>query len=419
MFKRITLFLMVVVLAACSSAGSGPNTPLPTDPNAPTGPTDPSLPVDPNACTYVLTKNITVPSKLINTAASCDYLLEGFVEVSSTLVIEPGVRIVAKQDAILWVDGGQIEAVGRADARIVMEGLNHVSGYWDGIRFAEGRESNFAYFDLKDAGQTCSSLWCPEGALILDDVTVSFTNSSISNSYVHGLNIRSNVLITKFENNRFYNNVYAGVLTDANYVTALDAASDYYGEGAPNGRPYVQLYSGDLEDGKTRNWKKLNAPYYIGGYLNIDGGIVILEPGVELVFDEGAWLTMHGNGELRALGTAEQRVVFRGRKAEAGYWEGITFWDSDWDTNEFNYVEIYHSGNTDGLSNPFAAIRLRYQSTVKVSNSIIADNARYAIACDEQSNVVGSPTLILGEGNSFNRNDSGDIDPDCQAAMKP
>ncbi len=83
------------------------------------------------------------------------------MNISSTLTIDPGVQIVANQDAILWVDGGQIIANGTATAPISMEGLNPIAGYWQGIRFAVGRESSFDYFHLKDAGQVCSKPLLP------------------------------------------------------------------------------------------------------------------------------------------------------------------------------------------------------------------------------------------------------------------
>lgn len=407
-FMKLRLFSLACILTlaviACSDnqTPTNPNTNQPNNP--PTGNSD--------NCTYVLSDNITVPSKLVNTPSSCDYLLEGYVNVSSTLVIEPGVLIKAKQDAILWVDGGQIIANGTATAPITMEGLNHISGYWEGIRFAEGRESSFDYFHLKDAGQVCTSLWCPDAGFILDDVTVSFSNSSVSNSYVHGFHATGNVLFKRFENNRFYGNVWAGIVISANYIDFLDSASDYRGETNPNGNPYVLLANGDLESGETRVWKNLNAPYLISGYLNIEGGIVSIDPGATVVFDEKAWMTVRNNGALRAMGTADKRISFIGKVEKPGYWDGIRFWDSNWDTNEFSYVDFMHSGDTDNLLSAYGAVRLMYSSSLKVSNSTFANNAQFGVACDEPDE-FDTVTLILGAGNTFSNNAAGDIDPAC------
>ncbi|MCA9837853.1 MAG: hypothetical protein KC422_13125 [Trueperaceae bacterium] len=400
------LGVLVWALSACGGSSSPSNA---KDPN---NPTNPNQPGSSDNCTYILAENITVPSLLVNTPSTCDYILEGYVKVSSTLTIEPGVLIKARQDAILWIDGGQIIANGTANAPITMEGLNHISGYWEGIRFAEGRESSFDHFHLKDAGQVCTSLWCPDAGFILDDVTVSFSNSSVSNSYVHGFHATGDVLFKRFENNSFYGNVWAGVVMDANYLEFLDSASDYKGETSPNGTPYVLVANGSLETGDTRTWKNLNVPYLIGGYLNIEGGIVIIEPGTTVVFGEGSWMDVEGNGELRAIGTPDKRITFKGKVEKPGYWDGIKFRDSDWDTNEFSYVDFMHSGNTDSLLSSYGAVRMVYTSSLKINHSHFADNAEFAVACDE-SDAYDQVTLKLSE-NSFNNNAAGDIDADCR-----
>lgn len=414
--KKSVIPLFICFLVACGSNGTAPvplpnpTTPTNPDPNpTPADPDDPSQPIDGKSCTYVLSEDITVPSRLENTPAACDYLLEGFVDVSSTLTIDPGVVVVAKKDAIIWVDGGQIIAVGTPQQRIVMQGFNTISGYWDGIRFAEGRESQFEYFDLKDAGQVCSISWCPDAALILDDVTVSFANSSISNSYVHGLHMAGDVNLTKFENNRFYNNIWAGIVIDGNYAPLLDAASDYSGGAEPNGTPYVLIASGDQTEGREFRWKKLNTGYLIGSYFNVEGGRLVLEPGVEMVFDKEAWMWVDGNGVLEAVGTATEPIRFRGRVEQAGYWDGISFDDSPWEGNRLEYVDIRHAGNTEGLTNAFGGVRLEWGAQVYIANSTIADNNWFGVSCDDRENI-----LRLGSGNTFSNNAEGDVDPDCR-----
>ena len=413
LYVLLAPFALVAVLVGCSETTSPPA--LPGQP--PTDPTTP--PPTAGACALTISDDISVPTTLINTASMCDYLLEGFIKISSTLIIEPGVVIQASQDASLWVEGGQISAVGTPEARITLEGLNHIAGYWDGIRFVEGRESQFDYVDLKDAGQVCSIQWCPDAALILDDVTVSFANSTVSNSYVHGFHATGDVLFTRFENNRFYGNTWAGIVIDGNYAPVLDTASDYVGGAEPNGTPHVLISVGEQTAGEEFRWKKLNAPYLISGFFNVEGGTLILEPGVEMIFDEEAWMTVEGNGVLKAVGTAAEPIIFRGLVEQPGYWDGLTLWDSPWESNELSYVQMHHSGFVSGLSDAYGAVRLRYDSRININNSVISDNAQYGVACDEQSDYVGSPVLVLGLGNTFSNNASGDLDPTCDGAMTP
>ena len=145
----------------------------------------------------------------------------------------------------------------------------------------------------------------------------------------------------------------------------------------------------------------------------MEGGALVLEPGVEIVFGEESWLTVRGNGVLSAVGTAAAPITFRGLVAQPGYWDGITIWDSPWEGNVLSYVQIHHSGFTGGALDAYGAVRLRDDSRVNISSSVIADNAQFGVSCDEPSNYGGSPNLVLGAGNAFSNNAAGDIDPDC------
>ena len=398
----LCVLLMITVLAGCSESTAPPG--LPGQP-----PADPPPP-DGGACAVTLSEDVTVPTTLSNTASACDYLLDGFVEVSSTLTIEPGVVVRATQDASLWVEGGQLLAVGTPEARITLEGLNRVSGYWEGIRFAEGRESRLEYVDLKDAGQVCAVSYCPDAGLILDDVTVSLVNVSVSNSYVHGVSVSDTVLFTAFANNRFYGNTWSGIILPAQYVPLLDAGSDYSGQGAPNGDPYVFVGSGDLVEGVENRWRNLNAPYLIAGYLNVAGGVLALEPGVTVVFGEEAWLDVEGNGVLSAVGTADAPITLKGAVEKPGYWDGVTFDDSPWEENRLEHVHIRHSGNVDNALPAYGAVRLEDDARVRISHSLIEDNAQYGVACSDPEDDRNVLELVA---TTFRNNASGDVDPDC------
>ena len=404
--------LATLFLAGCSDTSGFPV----AQPGQP--PTIPGAPNDSGQCTYVLEDDITVPTTLINTPASCDYLLGrsgGFLTVSSTLIIEPGVVVQAEQDANIYVEGGAIIAVGDAQNRIVFEGVNHVAGYWGGVHFRSGRESRLEYVDLKDAGQVCSIIFCADAGLVLDDVAISVVSTTVSNSYVHGVDATRETRFTRFENNRFYNNTWAGIVVDGNNAPALDPLSDYAGGAEPNGTPYVVIVPSTQEAGEVFFWRKLNAPYLIASYFNVEGGTLVLEPGVELVFDEAGWMTVQGNGVLRAIGTAAEPVIFRGAVERPGYWDGLTIWDSPWEDNELSYVQIRHSGNTDKALYAYGAVRLRTSGRVNINNSVIADNAAFGVACDDPSysDFVGRHELFLGVGNTFSNNAAGDVDPVC------
>ena len=364
-------------------------------------------------CAATLDRNVTAPTTLVDRGDGCDYLLDGFVEVRSTLVIEPGVTVLASQDSTLWVDGGAIVANGTPDRRIRLAGLNAVAGYWHGIRFAEGRESSFANVDVADGGQVCTILFCPDAAVFVDAATLTFTDSTVSNSYVHGLQIARDVDVREFARNRFFANTWAGIVVDGNQVPTLDADSDYAGADAPNGTPYVLIGSGSQERGEVFDWKALSAPYLIGSYFDVEGGTLRLEPGTTVLFGAEGWMDVKGNGELVAVGTAERPIRFLGLQAEPGWWDGITFSDSYSNRNALVHVQVSHAGNTENLVSAWAGVRLEYDSYLYVSDSLFTDNAQWGIWCDEGGESVGMPTLELGPDVYGRDNGAGNLGPDC------
>mgnify|MGYP003865567913 CR=1 FL=1 len=367
---------------------------------------------DPNACAYVLDSDITSPTRLINTASYCDYLITDWIDVSSLLTIEPGTVIRSNPDERIIMDGGELQAVGTASQRIVFEGLASVQGYWRGIDVNSARNIVMDYVDIKDAGQVCSIIFCPDVGVYIDNTALSFTNSTVSNSYVHGMSITADTRIDAFSNNQFYGNSLRGLNMDIELIPELDEGSDYYGLNNPNGNPTVGVFSGAQESGKTFRWKALNAPYNVGSYLNVDGGILLLEPGVEIVFGAEAWMTVEGNGVLKALGTQSDPIVLRGSQPNPGHWDGIRMSDTNFNTSILQHTTLSHSGNTEGLLSAYAALRLD-EAFITLSNSTFSDNARWGIYCTEPGTVTNASVIVDSGGNRFSNNASGALPSNC------
>lgn len=363
-------------------------------------------------CTYVLSSDITTPTRLINTQSACDYLLTEWIDVRSLLEIEPGTVIRSEADARIVVEGGELVAIGLPQQRIVFEGLANVQGYWRGIKVDGARRAQMDYVDIKDAGQVCSVIFCPDVGVIISNTVLSFTNSSVSNSYVHGMSITDGTRIEAFSNNRFFGNELNGFNTEIELIPDLDAASDYYGMERANGNPAVGVISGEQRSGRTFRWKALNAPYHIGGYLDVEGGILQIEPGAELVFGEEAWMTVQGNGVLKSLGTASDPIVFRGSQARPGHWDGIRMEDTSFDTSILQHTTLSHSGNTEGLLSAFAALRLD-EAYITLNNTTFSDNAKWGIYCTERDSVTRASIVVDGGGNRFSNNASGALPTYC------
>jgi len=414
--------LLSIALVACDAAGGGPSgdgsenigsAGMVSSPQSNSGGSvEPSGVVDSGDCTYILDADITSPTRLINTSNYCDYQLADWVEVRSLLEIEPGTVIRSGPDERLLVEGGELRAIGTAQERIVFEGLSPVQGFWRGIDVDYARNVVMDYVDIRDAGQVCSSSFCPDVAVMISNTTFSFTNSSVSNSYVHGMTIEDDTRIDAFYNNRFFGNALNGLNMDIEIMPALDSASDYYGLEAPNGIVGVGVISGEQFSGGAFQWKALNAPYLISGYLDIQGGLLQLDPGVELVFAEEAWMTVEGNGMLRSMGTATDPVIIRGSKARAGHWNGIRMSYSNHDRNLLQHTIVSHSGNTAGLIAAYAGLRLD-EAFVTLRSSSFVDNDRWGIYCTEPDDLTEASIIVDGGGNRFSNNGSGNLPSNC------
>ncbi|WP_216322297.1 hypothetical protein [Deinococcus aestuarii] len=401
------LALLALLLTACGGGPSGGGTTTPTPNPTPTpGPTpDPA----PGTCTNQLSGviDLTVATAMTNGPAACDYLIDGYVNVTSVLTIEPGTVIRFGQDSELRVGpGGVLNSVGTANARIRMEGLNKTKGYWEGVSFGPGaRESRIEYTDIESAGQT-GYLKNYAGVSGIDG-TLTFRNNTVSGSYAHGMTIPedSRLLIKSFANNRFFDNVGFGLKVSATQTGVLDAASDYLGGNQPNGLPYVKIDWDDVYGNTT--WKKINAPYFVSIALYYKGGLLTVEPGVKVVMDDGAVLNIHG-GAIRAVGTPQDPIVFTGVTQEKGSWDGIDFFYSRSDANVLQNVRVLYGGGAG------ANVFVGHGSSLRISDSLVAHSGGYGLCLNSLDFGDANATLDIGSGMTYEGNAAGNVNLECE-----
>ena len=88
-------------------------------------------------------------------------------------------------------------------------------------------------------------------------------------------------------------------------------------------------------------------PYVIyGGYAAVDSlGTLIIDPGTKIYFHSGAGLWVYRFGNIQAVGTKEEPIIFRGDRTSSWFdtdyaqWDRIWLNESDID-NHFEFVEI-------------------------------------------------------------------------------
>ncbi|MGB7180499.1 MAG: hypothetical protein WBD51_01100 [Burkholderiaceae bacterium] len=359
------------------------------------------------ACVYQLTGTISNPSRLENTNAACDYQLIGTVRVQSDLIVSPGVTVRAEPDAILIIDGGQIDARGTANQPITFTSMPGADQIWGGLRIENGLRSQFDYVDIHNVASTCSANDCVRGALIVDTASVSFTNSTIVGSTSNGFVLQGNGRIDRFFGNQFIGNQGAPVVLPGHAVHELDTASNYRGGSQPNTDAFILVTTGEQTANLTLRWKKLSVPYRIDSNYRVSDGTLLLEPGVQVEFSRDGYLEIQDNGALEAAGTTNSLVTLRGVRNEAGYWRGLMLTNSPWRENSLRYTDILNAGaDVNGVA---ATIHLD-NAAIALRNTVMANNSGVGIACDAPgSNEPASITSIDSDSLI-----SGGIGDNCQ-----
>lgn len=223
------LAALTVVLAACGGT------------QAPDG----GQPQPGGECAVTITEDITIPTRLANLGAGCDYRVNGDVRVTGELVIDPGTEVQFGQDSRLRIeDTGSIHAVGTEDQRIVMRGAVNTTGFWYGLCFSDNRVSRLERVDLLNAGK----VWLGGTTVCRAAIghgggggePLSIVDTLVAGAQTTGLDATT-LELGEFARNVFAANKEYGVRVSATNLARLDAASDYLGHsvGTPNSKAYV------------------------------------------------------------------------------------------------------------------------------------------------------------------------------------
>ncbi|HSF54477.1 MAG TPA: hypothetical protein VLA71_12030 [Algoriphagus sp.] len=106
---------------------------------------------------------------------------------------------------------------------------------------------------------------------------------------------------------------------------------------------------------------------------------LLIKPGVRVAFEAGAKLTVSTNGILIADNrTSQGTIVFQGKSAEKGYWEGILI-ESQSEHNMLWGTEIRDAGQMD------AALKVAPGGNITVISSKIYHNSKFGIILPEDA----------------------------------
>lgn len=322
----------------------------------------------------------------IDYVVQCAILIKG----NALLTIEPGVIIAfeGEDSGIFSSEGGGLKAIGTQNEPIKFLGTSENKGVWKGIYFGSTHpENRLENVMVMHAGRSASGQSGEKGAVQLsrdEDSAAAIVNCTITNNDGYGLFLTDESDLEEFSGNTISDNEEAPVALYFNQMGALDALSDYQG----NGKNYIEVRENEIEDDMV-NMPFLNIPYQfveskkynIKNALNIAAGNTLkFTNGAGFRLGEQASDCADTSGSLNATGTMDSPITFQGVTSGKGTWLGLGFNSSN-SNNKLIYCNI-SGGGSAGIYNAseFAAnITLQCDSRVTIQNSTIEDSGGFGI----------------------------------------
>ena len=332
------------------------------------------------------------------------------VSNGALLTVKPGSTILFNENAGLKIYGGALKSAGTAKEPILFTGEHNTSGYWEGITFENSNNPNneIGYTTIEYAGgngRAALSVF-PDGNQEL--CRLKLHNSTLKYSSSYGFYFPHHAILDRFENvTSTKNDKTAGFIHITN-ADKLDSQSDFTGN---VGDDYVTvgISGGWINTDKT--WRALTVPYNVTGTFSIDGNATLtIKAGATIVFDKETTIKVYGG--LKAIGTAEERIIFTGKSTTKGYWEGLHYFRTNNVDNVLDYVTVEYGGNTQGGLNIDSEDAGSY-TRINVTNSTFKNNANYGIYIRyDNSNHYAKYNKDIDTSNTFIGNESGDIGRD-------
>ena len=130
-----------------------------------------------------------------------------------------------------------------------------------------------------------------------------------------------------------------------------------------------------------------------------NGGQLILDPGVTLIFEASARLEIDQGGSLTAVGSPEQRIVLTGAEKTPGYWQGVSFVGADSQDNRLSWVTIEYGGASAESANLVVRGNSEKRARVRVDNAILAQGGGYGFIFRDSAD-IDDFSVITSTGNA-------------------
>jgi hypothetical protein len=351
MKKHLVLMLIATMFTVVSCKKEGCTDPLATN-------FDDEAKKDDGSCTYPLVNTVTLDCNKFNEAGTSyvledlgipvDYIVDCKMPVRGDLKINPGVCIAFQSDAGLIIyDSGSIQAATTATESIILTGVDKVRGSWAGIMiYSNDVKNKLDGVMLEYAGGDDFNSNGDKGIIIIySGASAEIKNCNISNSASYGINSNYGECEVSYVNNTITTCIMP-IFTQADYVSSISGGT-YTGN--DNDVIFIDTYGGDGYVTTSQTWTDLNVPYRIkaGGNIDIRQVTLTIAAGVEMEFETGAGIVVNDNSALKALGTANNRILFTGVDKLPGAWGSIAFWYTQSPLNEIGFATIEYGSDAE------------------------------------------------------------------------
>ena len=308
------------------------------------------------------------------------------IEKEAFLTIEKGSRFIFKAGQGLNVKGA-LKVAGEEKEPVLFSGKEKTKGYWDNISFSYTddlrNEISNAIIEYGGSSHALIDTW--------GKTKLKIENTKLANSQEEGFTLSSDADLIKFSNNQLIDNELTAGTLYPNQVDALDNTTIVSGN---KGGDYITLKGGTLE--KDATWKALTVPLLVEGGVVVDKNkFLTIEPGANFRFAQNA--TFNVKGAIKAIGTEEKMITFKGKQATSGYWGGMDISYSNDERNELAYIDVEDAD---------IGINFWGETQIKINNSIFANNSKYAISLSSDTTY----NQDLESNNTFKDNGLGDIE---------
>lgn len=318
--------------------------------------------------------------------ATRDLYVEG-----ATLTIAAGATLAFSNNKGLYVassgETSGLIAEGSPSSPVLFRGAESGgAGAWSGVAVYEAADTlQLASVEIRDAG----GYGLPAG-LTVRGVEADITDLLVTDSEEYGFDFDADAAFTPSSSGVVVTGcAQVGTIEASQAHTMPEAGAALTG----NADDSVRVTSSVVD--QEVSWGELGVPYEVASDLFVqDGGVLNIEAGADLVFDnnKGLYISYDGSsGGLNVLGTAANPVVFSASESGSdGAWSGVAIYEAADEADlSLAYLTIELAGGY-GLD---AGLRVR-GSTLMADHLSVQQSEEYGIGFSDQASFAEGSTDI-------------------------